>query len=263
MVAPIPAPVTCGGVAGVIAPWRIVMVAGDTVTLPPSPLTRLTVKSDGAGAERIMERAVDWPSSTVVAGMPIWGITTADTFTVAVALWIPVALAVIMAEPAATPLTDTVALVAPAAKLTVEGTVALVASLELRLTVNPPAGACPPERFSVKFPVPPGATASGDPAKLIDGAGTVTVPLADARPVPEAVMVADPMPVPVTWGCAAGAVAPAAMKTLAGTVTLAVSLLLRLTVTPPAGAAWDRVTANAADWPRFTDTADGTPSDKL
>src|SRR5437762_2962306 len=53
-------------------------------------------------------------------------------------------------------------------------------------------------------------------------------------------MLADPIPAPVTCGCDAGAVAPAAMETLAGTVTLLVSLLNRLTVKPPAGAGDDR-----------------------
>ena len=55
---------------------------------------------------------------------------------------------------------------------------------------------------------------------------------------------------PVTCGCVAGVVAPAGMKTLAGvTVTLEVSVLLSVTVTPPAGASGDKATANTTDWP--------------
>jgi hypothetical protein len=181
----------------------------------------------------------------VVAGTPIDRLVT---FTVAVAFVIPVALAVIMADPAATPVTVTGALVAPAANVTLAGTVALVLSLEFRLIVRPPAGARPPDRFSVRFPVLPALTVSGDPEKLIVGADTVTVPLPEVKFVADAVTVADPMPAPVTCGCVAGVVAPAAMDTLAGdTVTFVVSLLPRFTVTPPPGAGADKVTANTAD----------------
>ena len=63
-----------------------------------------------------------------------------------------------------------------------------------------------------------------------------------------AVIVAVPAPVPVTCGCVAGAVAPAAIVTLAGdTVTFVASLLESVTVTPPAGAATGSVTVKAAD----------------
>jgi hypothetical protein len=72
------------------------------------------------------------------------------------------------------------------------------------------------------------------------------------------VTVADPIPAPVTCGCVAGVVAPAAIKTLAGTVTLVVSLLARFTVTPPAGAGCDRATANVADCPSATVVVAGT-----
>src|ERR1700737_3459478 len=66
------------------------------------------------------------------------------------------------------------------------------------------------------------------------------------------------MPAPVTCGCVAGGVAPATMKTLAGAVTFDVSLLVRFTVTPPAGADCDRVTVNVADCPNATDVLAGT-----
>ena len=55
------------------------------------------------------------------------------------------------------PVTVAVAVVAPAARLTVAGTVALVASLELRLTVKPPAGAAV-ARVICKLPVWPRLT---------------------------------------------------------------------------------------------------------
>ena len=64
------------------------------------------------------------------------------TVTEAVALVMPVLLAVIVAgPPAATPVTVTVAEVMPAAMLTVDGTVAMPVLLELRLIVRPPVGA--------------------------------------------------------------------------------------------------------------------------
>jgi hypothetical protein len=48
-------------------------------------------------------------------------------------------------------------------------------------------------------------------------------------------------------------VAPPAMATLPGeTDTLEVSLLLSIMVTPPAGAAWDKVTASVEVWPSAT-----------
>ena len=100
----------------------------------------------------------------------------------------------------------------------------------------------------------PAVIASGDPVKLMVGAFTVAVPLPEVKPTAEAVMLADPMPVPVNCGGVAGVVAPAAMVTVAGdTVTLVVSLLASVTVTPPAGAGADRVISRLAVRPRFTD----------
>src|ERR1700738_1227808 len=83
-----------------------------------------------------------------------------------VALVMPVALALIVTgPPTATPVTVTGTLVAPAAKLTAAGTVTLLVSLELRVTVKPPADAGD-DRFSVRFCVAPTLIVSGDPEKL-------------------------------------------------------------------------------------------------
>ena len=61
-------------------------------------------------------------------------------------------------------------------------------------------------------------------------------------------MVGDPTATPVTCTGVAVVVAPAGMVTEAGlTVALVVSLLERLTVRPPAGAAVDNVTVRGAD----------------
>ena len=176
---PIPAPVTCGCAAGVVAPAAIKTLAG-TVTFVVSLLARFTVTPPvGAACDRVTANVAENPSATVVlAGTPIEG--GGVTVTLAVALVMPVALAVIVTgPPAATPVTVTVALVAPAAKFTVAGTVALLGSLELRLTVKPPAGACPPVKFSVRVPVLPTLIVKLAGVKLMVGALTVTVPLPD------------------------------------------------------------------------------------
>src|ERR1017187_4554856 len=71
------------------------------------------------------------------------------TVTLAVALAMFGALAVMVTAPAATPVTSTDTPVVPVPKLTVAGTVGTAALLELRLTTSPAgAGA---DRFSVRF----------------------------------------------------------------------------------------------------------------
>lgn len=59
------------------------------------------------------------------------------------------ALAVIVTDPAATPVTGTDTLLKPAPMLTIAGTVATVGVLELRLTVS--AAAAGAERLRVRF----------------------------------------------------------------------------------------------------------------
>jgi hypothetical protein len=60
-------------------------------------------------------------------------------------------------------------------------------------------------------------------------------------------MVADPKLTPVTCGCVAGVVAASAMKTLAGTVALEVSLEDSVMVAPPVGAGVDKDTWSGTD----------------
>jgi hypothetical protein len=60
-------------------------------------------------------------------------------------------------------------------------------------------------------------------------------------------MVADPTLFPLTTACDAANVAPPAMRTLGVTVTLEVSLLVRKTVTPPAGAGVVKLTGYPSD----------------
>jgi hypothetical protein len=84
----------------------------------------------------------------------------------------PVALAIMVADPAATPVTGTDTVVAPAAKLTDAGTVATAGLLELRLTTSPDeAGA---DRFIARFcvAVPPMLMVAGE--KLMATGAVVT-----------------------------------------------------------------------------------------
>jgi hypothetical protein len=53
-------PVTCGWVAGVVAPLKIVTLAGEMDTFVESELDRLTVTPvEGAGVESVTGNAVD------------------------------------------------------------------------------------------------------------------------------------------------------------------------------------------------------------
>ena len=149
----------------------------------------------------------------------------------------------------------TAALVVFAANVTVAGRLAMAVLRELRLTVSPPAGAGA-DKFSVTLCVVPPTIVTLCGEKLTD-AVTSTGWLPDIKLVAEALMAVDPMFMPLTVGCVEGVVCPAAMVTLAGeTATLEESALASETVTPPAGAADDRVTARAADCPSPTVTPD-------
>jgi hypothetical protein len=93
----------------------------------------------GAGAARLPPVAASTSLPTVVP----FRVMAGAGFTVMAALagCAPVAVACKLVFPTATPVTVTVAELAPAAKVTVAGTVALVVSSMLRLAVKPPLGA--------------------------------------------------------------------------------------------------------------------------
>jgi len=147
-------------------------------------------------------------------------------------------------------------MVVPPTKAAVAGTATTAGLSELRLIVNPPAGAGA-DRITNRFcraatlmPILPGE-------KLIESA-TCTVWLADGKPIAEAVMTAVPKFMPVTCGGAAGVVAPAGISTLAGrTVTFELSLLVNVIITPDGGAGADNVTGNDALCPIPMVTLDG------
>jgi len=143
---------------------------------------------------------------------------------------------------------EKVALVAPAATVTLAGAAATVLLLE-SVTLNPPAGAADVNVTVPCADAPPvtlvGLTATAD--SEAGGGGGVTVSVA--------VLVAPPKaPVTVTGVEAATAlvvmekvalIEPAATVTLAGTVATAVLLLDNVTTAPPAGAA---VVSVAVPW---------------
>src|SRR4029079_15886720 len=104
-----PAPVTWGGVAAVVAPCGMTTLAGVTVTFEVLLLARVTVTPRaGAGAGNVTTKAADWPSLTgVFAGALI---APPVTLTVAVTVagkFTTVALAVITNVPGARAVTGT------------------------------------------------------------------------------------------------------------------------------------------------------------
>ena len=245
---PISTPVTCGCVAGVVAPAAM-KTLGVTVSFEVSPLASATVTPPaGAGVPKVIPNGTDCPNPTDrLAGKPIVpGITTVTPADVSARAG--KALAWIVVAPTPTLVTGTVALVAFTAKVTEAGTVATPAFPELKLTVMG-AGAGT-ESCSARFwVVPMPVIVRADGAKLSVPL-TSTDLVAGVRPAVDAITFAVPKLTPVTLGTEVGVVAPSRIKTLAGeTVRMEVSLLASATKTPPAGAGLARVTWKAADWP--------------
>ena len=147
---PRPRPVIWGSEAGPWNPAAMKTVCGVTVSFEGSVLIRMTFMGAGAGKGKLTESGAVWPSPTVPEeSRVILPASLTVTFAV-VSARLGSALAWMTAEPVPVPVTGTVTLVAPAIKVTVSGTVAVVASVELKAIVKPPPGAGP-ERLSVKF----------------------------------------------------------------------------------------------------------------
>jgi hypothetical protein len=257
VVVPLPTPLTVTVVLDVVCPADIAIWLGDTVAMVGSLVVRFRNTVPLGAFTRLTGNGTELPGVTdTLAGTLIS--TWLPTVTFAVASVRFGFLAWITAEPGATPVTATVVVIAPAAIVAVdEPTVAALVLVELTLKVIPPKGAGP-ERVNVRFcvPVPVIAREAGEKLML---PVTCTDLLVEVYAGALAVMLAVPRFWPVTCGATAGCVCRAAMVTVAGETPTLGESLLKLTVTPPAGAATGRVTWNAADAPRFSDTPDGRP----
>jgi hypothetical protein len=158
-------------------------------------------------------------------------------------------LAVITAEPVATPVTGMSTEVEPLGIVNdEEETVATAVLLELTVNVRPPAGAGP-ESVRVRFCVLP-TRMLGDCGVSAMLAATCTACVAEVYVGAVAVIVALPGATPVTCGAVAGVVAPAEIVTVAGEIETTAGLLLDRATVTAVGAGADKVTWNGADWPR-------------
>ena len=167
----------------------------------------------------------------------------AVTVTLAVASVIPTAPARMVAVPAAAPVTETVALVNPAAMLTEAGTVATAVFEELRVKVMPFTGAGL-AKVNVRLLTADPGMFSVVGEKAIDVV-TCSVVEPAVKNGAEAEIVAEPGAAPVSCGALAGCVNPAGIVIVAGeTVTFVGSELASVTVTPPAGAVAGNVTCS-------------------
>ena len=227
----------------------MVTLGVDTVTFEVSPLARLTVRFEAAGAPSVTANAADWPGATVTLAGRLM-VPKLFTVTLAVASVRLAALAWITVDPAATPVTGTETLSVFCAIVTLAGTVATLELLELRLTATPPAGANA-ESFSVRFGTSPTPRVNALGSKLRTPI-TFTVWLSPVKPTAEAVTVADPRATPATCAAVFGVVACSGMVTVWVTVSLDESLLASVIVTPPTGAGVVRLTCSGVDWPRPT-----------
>lgn len=136
--------------AGRVSPGATVIVAGDTVNIFMSLLVSVTITpSEGATAGKVMAMGDNFRASTVtVDGTEI--VPALTTVIVAdVSAIFGRALAWIVVLPTPAPFTTTFTFVDPGAKLTADGTVAILVSLEINWIVKPPGGAGT-DRFNVK-----------------------------------------------------------------------------------------------------------------
>jgi hypothetical protein len=141
--------VTFGCETDCVWPWLMMICRGDTVTFVVSfESSVMNTPPLGAGLAKTTVTVWNWPGPSVTLGGV--KVMSLKTVTVAVASASGGALAVIFAEPTATPVTGTETLLMFAGMVTVAGTVAVPALLELRVTVRPPVGAVP-DKFSVRF----------------------------------------------------------------------------------------------------------------
>jgi hypothetical protein len=142
-------PFTCGAVAGWVWPAAMVTEAGEIATLGLL-LDRLTVTAVEAATGRVTWNAADWPRfRETPVGRPMAPPLCTVTLVLPLEILDVLELAVMVADPGLTAVTGTVALVAPCAITTVEGTDTIPEGTALRLTViTAGAGA---DRVTVRF----------------------------------------------------------------------------------------------------------------
>jgi hypothetical protein len=265
VVDPLLTPLTVVAARALVLPCGMEKTEGHAVAIEGSLLARVTFTPPaGAGVPSDTGKLTVLLGITVtLTGNRIPPAAGAETLTVAVALPMLGALAVIVTDPPATPVTGTGRLLTPVANVTVAGTVATVVSPELSLTTSVAgAGA---ERFSVRFcvAVPLIVRLTGE--KFMVGLVgeeppvTCTCPLAIAYPGAEAVIVADPALLPVTIVTTRGAVTvPPDTKSVDGnTVAMEGLLVASVMKTPPTGAAVPNATGKLTVSPGASVTLTG------
>jgi hypothetical protein len=142
-------PVTVTGVRDVVCPVTMEICEGETVATPvlAEDIARVTVLA--AGFTKLIGNETVFPGVTAMLEGTLM-LTVYVSVTLAVAVVTLALLAWMVAVPAATPVTDTVVVVWPAAMVTVlEATVAAAVLVDDTLKVIPPAGAGP-ERVNVR-----------------------------------------------------------------------------------------------------------------
>jgi hypothetical protein len=250
----VPAATPLTGIVTLVVPAVNVTVAGTVATAGLLEVI-VAVRPAVAAAESVSVRFVADPAFTVVeAGASELVPPGADTVTVDAAVPKFGVTAVMEADPAATPVTEMVAVVAPVANVTVAGTDATAGLLDVTVAVSPAGAAA--ESVSVRFVADPAFTVAEPGASELvpPGADTVTVDAAVPKFGVTAVMEADPAATPVTEMVAV--VAPVANVTVAGTVAIAGLLDVTVAVSP-ADAAAESVSVRVVADPLLTVTAPG------
>lgn len=238
---PGPAPVIVGCTTGAIAPVAIKTEFADRLARVALLVERVTLTPPlGATADKLICRLVDWPSATFVfAGICRLPKFETETLNEAPITLATAAVAVMVVEPALTPVTGTNTELAFCGITTDAGIVAAAVLLETRFTVMLVGEG--PERFNVTFCVLPEPTETED--GLNDRAEpTTTSEESPVKPAAVAEMFELPNATPVMVAGTAGAVLPAAMVTVLVTTTLELILLASAMITPPAGAGLAKVT---------------------
>jgi len=243
----------------VVAPAAIVIVAG-TVATAGVPEVKLTVRPPtGAGLLIVtVPVEVDPPGTDV-------GLSERPETVGAVIVKLPVcdvelAVAVIVTGVLAATANVVIAavpVVAPAAIVIVPGTVA-DAVLEVSVIVSPPGGAALEIVTVAELPAAPTTVELRMLMPVTVGPVTINAPVIVVVPT-----VAPMLAVTVDWipdvvAVNVAVLAPAAMLTDPGTWAAAVLLEVSVTVTPPLGAAPDRVTVPVEDAPPRTVPGDMT-----